>query len=235
MLAVLSDIHSNAPALEAVLADAMKQGCSRFLSLGDVVGYGAQPAECIDLLRSAGAINILGNHDAYIVKNTNCPRSAVVSRILDFQRPLLSAEHRQWLASSSDSLLEGGMLFLHGGPDDRTDQYLYTVSREIISKDVRWLFAGHTHVQAIADFGDRGFCNPGSVGQPRDGDCRAAYAIIDQHTITLHRIDYDIDRAVIAMKAAGFETFCYENLYRGTQIGGRIDSIRINNFSEQKQ
>lgn len=227
MLAILSDIHANLPALEAVLADAHERGCTRFISLGDVAGYGAQPGECIDLLRSLGVPNVLGNHDSYITLNESCPRSRVVSRIIDYQRTLLDATQVAWLRSSYDSLRENNLLFVHGGPDDPRDQYLYTISRSTVPDGVRWLFSGHTHVQVRADFRDRGYCNPGSVGQPRDGDCRAAYATLDGEMLQLHRVTYDIDRAVAAMKAAGFEPFCYENLYSGAQIGGRIDHIKI--------
>ena len=227
MLAILSDIHGNLPALEAVVADARSRGCTRFLSLGDVAGYGAQPGECIDILRQLDAVNILGNHDSYITLNEDCPRSRVVSQIIDFQRGVLTTAQVDWLKSSLDMLREDDLLFVHGGPEDPRDQYLYTITPQSIPDDVRWLFSGHTHVQVLADFGDRGYCNPGSVGQPRDGDCRAAYASIRGHAVTLHRVAYDVDRAVAAMKSAGFEPFCYESLYKGAQIGGRIDSIKI--------
>lgn len=227
MLAILSDIHANLPALETVVADAKSLGCKRFISLGDVVGYGAQPGECIDLLQSLGAMNILGNHDSYITRDEDCPRSRVVSQIISYQRSVLSAAQVAWLMRSVDSLRDGDALFVHGGPDDPKDQYLYTVSRDTVLDGIRWLFSGHTHVQVIADFGDRGYCNPGSVGQPRDGDSRAAYAVMSGCDVTLRRIVYDIDRTVSSMKAAGFEPFCYENLYKGAQIGGRVDSVKI--------
>lgn len=227
MLAILSDIHANLPALESVIADAKLLGCKRFISLGDVVGYGAQPGECIDLLQSIGAMNILGNHDSYITRDENCPRSRIVSQIIDYQRSILSAAQVDWLKRSVDSLREGDVLYVHGGPDDLKDQYLYTVSRDTVPDGVSWFFSGHTHVQVIADFRDCAYCNPGSVGQPRDGDPRAAYAVMDGHDVKLRRVAYDIERAVAAMKAAGFEAFCYENMFKGTQIGGRVDSIKI--------
>jgi predicted phosphodiesterase len=227
MLAILSDIHSNLPALEAVIADSKSRGCSRYISLGDVVGYGAQPGECIDLLQALEVTNILGNHDSYITRNINCSRSKVVSQIIEFQRTVLTSEQMNWLCKSLDFLREDGLLFVHGGPDNPCDQYLYTVSKNTVPEDVRWLFSGHTHVQILADFLDRGYCNPGSVGQPRDGDSRAAYATFDGVTVQLHRVKYDIERAASAMKEAGFEPFCYENLFLGAQIGGRIDMIEI--------
>lgn len=227
MLAVLSDIHGNLAALEAVVEDARRRGCDRFLSLGDVAGYHAQPGQCIDLLRAVGALNILGNHDSYVTSDEGCPRSRVVTQIINYQKSVLAENQLDWLRQSVDSLSENGCLFVHGGPEDPRDQYLYTVSRSTVPDGVRWLFSGHTHVQICVDFGDRGYCNPGSVGQPRDGDNRAAYAILDGHDITTLRVPYDIERTVHSMKEAGFEPFCYENLYLGAQIGGRIDRIRI--------
>ena len=227
MLAVLSDIHGNLAALDAVLADAQARGCTRHLSLGDVAGYYTQPGECIDRLRALDAVNLMGNHDGYVVSEENCPRSQVVAAIIDRHRALLSPAQRAWLAASPPSLQQGSTLFVHGGPRDPRDQYLYTVSAGVFPKGIDRLFAGHTHVQVLASVAGRTFCNPGSVGQPRDGDPRAAYAIVDGATITLYRVAYDIDRTAAAMRAAGYDPFHYENLYLGAQIGGRIDTIRI--------
>jgi predicted phosphodiesterase len=227
MMAILSDIHGNLPALQAVIKDALARGCKTFLSLGDVVGYGAQPGECIDLLCALKIPNILGNHDSYITRNQNCPRSKAVSEILDYQRTVLTSQQVAWLSGSHDYLRDEGLLFVHGGPDDPLDQYLYKITKNTIPDNVRFLFTGHTHIQIRADFDERVFCNPGSVGQPRDGDSRAAYATLQADTLALYRVEYDINRAAAAMKAAGFEPFFYENLYKGAQIGGRVDNIQI--------
>ncbi len=232
MLAILSDIHGNLPALEAVVADAQAQGCTRYLSLGDVAGYYAEPGACIDLLRDLGAPNVLGNHDSYITLDENCPRSRVVTQIINFQKTQLSKEQVDWLKGSHAFIRDDDRLFVHGGPEDPRDQYLYTIQRASIPADVRLLFSGHTHVQVLADFGDKRYCNPGSIGQPRDGNSQAAYAILDNDEIRLRRVAYDIDRTAHAMKNAGFEPFCYENLYKGAQIGGRVDSVTILHTSE---
>lgn len=227
MLAILSDIHGNLTALQAVIKDALDRGCNRFLSLGDVVGYYAQPGECIDLLKEHGVINILGNHDSYLVNDSNCPRSQRVSAIIDHHKRIVTAEQLDWLRKSVPLLQEGSMLFVHGGPEDPRDQYLYTVSSKIFPQGVDVLFSGHTHVQVLVDFAGKTYCNPGSVGQPRDGDSRAAYATIEEGKIVLHRIPYDIEKTVAVMKSAGYEAFYYENLYKGSQIGGRIDQIKV--------
>jgi predicted phosphodiesterase len=227
MIAIISDIHANLPALQAVMQDAIARGCSRFISLGDVVGYGAQPGECIELLRSHGITNILGNHDSYLVYDTDCPRSRIVSIILEHQKRIISAQQLDWLRGSLPLLEEETTLYVHGGPHDPRDQYLYRVSKELFTPGIKTLFSGHTHVQTLSSFGDLTYCNPGSVGQPRDGDPRAAYAIISAAGINLRRVAYDIDSAVAAMKKAGYEPFCYENLYKGAQIGGRIDRVKV--------
>ena len=232
MIAILADIHANLAALDAVLDDARARGSTRFLSLGDVAGYHAQPGECIDRLREIGAVNLMGNHDSYLVSEQNCPRSRVVAGIIDVQKKLVSAEQIEWLRGSPASLREGSTLYVHGGPEDPQDQYLYAVRESTIPADVQCLFSGHTHVQALIEFGPKDhpkiFCNPGSVGQPRDNDPRAAYATVDEAgRIHLHRVRYDIDSTAQAMKAAGFEPFHYENLYIGAQIGGRIDRIKV--------
>jgi putative phosphoesterase len=227
MLAIISDIHGNLPALQAVMKDALARGCDRFISLGDVVSYYAQPGECIDLLKEYNAVNILGNHDSYLTTNTNCPRSKAVSKIIDHHKKIVTESQLDWLRKSLPLLQEGNTLYVHGGPDDPQDQYLYTVSEKIFPQAVQLLFSGHTHVQIRADFCGKIYCNPGSVGQPRDGDSRAAYATLDNGTVNLHRVTYDIDKTVAAMKNAGYDAFYYVNLYKGSQIGGRIDRIKI--------
>jgi len=225
VLGLISDVHANLAALEAVLADAKRRDVTEFLSLGDVVGYNGQPEECVQLLKSEGIRNILGNHDQYITSGENCERSKVVASIIDKHRSELSADSFEWLHQSLDCVNDGFSLFVHGGPKDHVDQYLYRVSIDAFPPGVTRLYAGHTHVQCILDFGIHRFCNPGSVGQPRDGDPRAAYAILSDDEIMLQRVEYDIDRTVQIMKARGYEEFMYRGLYTGTQINGRVDRI----------
>lgn len=226
MLGLISDIHANLAALEAVLAHAKAQGVSDFICLGDVVGYNGQPEECVQMLKAHGARNILGNHDNYIVSGQNCERSKVVASIIDTHRTELSLDSLNWLSKSLDSITDGSTLMVHGGPQDHVDEYLYKVDLNTFPAGVTRLFAGHTHVQCKLDFETHIFCNPGSVGQPRDGDPRAAYAILSGNEIILQRVPYDVDRTVQAMQERGYEEFLYKGLYGGTQINGRIDRIQ---------
>lgn len=90
------------------------------------------------------------------------------------------------------------------------------------SIDREIFFSGHTHAQALVLMGEQVYCNPGSVGQPRDGDPRAAYAIFDDEKILLQRVTYDVDATTAAMYKAGFAKHFYDNLYVGTRIGGGV-------------
>ena len=227
MIAIISDIHGNLPALRAVIACAEKKGCTRIISLGDVTGYYAQPGECIDILRNYNAINLLGNHDEYLITGQSCPRSKTVSDLIHYQHSVILPDQLEWLASAPTSRSEDDKFFVHGGWNNPVDEYLYTISESTLPADRGLYFSGHTHVQVLVHFSEKTYCNPGAVGQPRDGDPRAAFAVLNGNEITLHRVEYDIDETAFAMKKAGFPQRLYMNLYSGAQIGGRVDKITI--------
>lgn len=228
MIAIISDVHGNLPALRAVIDAALKLGCIRFISLGDVVGYYAQPGECIELLRAHDAPNIMGNHDYYLASGEGCPRSQLVSRTIEFARSVINEDQIAWLKRSIPSHREMDTLYLHGGPNDPRDEYLYSISKDRIPTDVEVLFSGHTHVQKLVKFSDdKTYCNPGSVGQPRDGDSRAAFAVVNEREIVLQRVPYEIDQTIYEMQRAGFPPHFFENLRVGAQIGGRIDKVDV--------
>ncbi|MCP4673160.1 MAG: metallophosphoesterase family protein [Desulfobacula sp.] len=227
MIAIISDIHGNLSALEAVLNEIDKLACRQIIFLGDIAGYYVQPGECIDLLNERDVIHLLGNHDQYIIEGMDCPRSRVVSQLIDYQRNLFSKKQLSWLKRSRKKYQIGNKLFVHGGAIDPVDEYIYEIGIDQFPIGVKFFFSGHTHVQIVAKFRNKIYCNPGSVGQPRDGDHRAAFAVLENENIYLHRVTYDIGRTVIQMKNAGFESKFWENLYKGTQIGGRVDSISI--------
>ena len=225
-IGIVSDIHGNLPALEAVLAKIDEFGCHRIVSLGDVTGYYAQPSECIELLLERNAIQLLGNHDAYLVEGSGCPRSRMVSELLRHQERAVTAAQREFLSRLESRYDEGNASFVHGGWRDPTDQYIYRVKEELFPDGFQFFFCGHTHVQCrIALAEGRTFCNPGSVGQPRDGDPRAAFAVFSGRDVELHRVEYDIGRTAQAMKDAGYtEERLWMNLYEGARSA--VESIR---------
>lgn len=220
MIAVISDVHGNLPALQAVIAQIEMSGCERIISLGDVAGYYCQINECIDLLRQKAVINIMGNHDYYIVNNQRCPRSRSANDCLDYQRRQITSQNLEWLKNTAQRMDSSAESFVHGGWKDPLDEYLADIEEDYFKDEkARFFFSGHTHVQSLKLLGGICHCNPGSVGQPRDGNPKAAFALFDGERTYLKRIDYDIDRIAAAMESCGFNSYFYEGLYTGTGIG----------------
>ncbi|MFY7697179.1 MAG: metallophosphoesterase family protein [Cyanobium sp.] len=231
MKALISDIHANYAALRAVLADAEAMGCDEYICLGDVAGYHADINECIALLRSLPRLSLIrGNHDAYLLSGSGCPRSELVSRTLAYQAAVITPDNLAWLATSQEQLRCGLDLFVHGGPENCLEQYIYRVTPSLCRDGLQRLFCGHTHVQVLYSQERLLFCNPGSVGQPRDGIPQAAYAVLGPSGVQLKRVEYDIAATEHSMKSAGFPDFYYANLRMGAQVGGRIDQIFLEGF-----
>jgi len=231
LTAILSDIHGNLPALESVLKDMKLYKIDKVLSLGDVSGYYPFINEVIDLLKKYDAVNLIGNHDRYIIDNTECPRSTSANACLNYQKSVITDDNRAWLAKSSASIISNNASYVHGGWDDPEDEYLYKISSSYFERfNEKYFFCGHTHVQKHIQLNDtQHFTNPGSVGQPRDGVNTAAYCLFDEMSgsVELRRVRYDIDIVANKMKELGFTEKFYTNLYNGARIGGNVDSIEF--------
>lgn len=228
MLAILSDIHGNYPALEAVLGEIDTLGITDVISLGDVAGYYCMINECIDALSERSIPNLMGNHDFYIVSGRGCRRSSRANLCLEYQRKVINEAGRAWLAQSlSDGVRRGPLSMVHGGWIDPMDEYMDRISEDYFAgREGEVFVSGHTHVQGVWRLRTKIYCNPGSVGQPRDGDPRAAYAVWDGHKISLRRVDYDIDAICGRMVHAGFDASFFENLRKGARIGGGYSRVR---------
>jgi len=217
--AVISDIHSNLEALTACLEKIDKLKVNRILCLGDIVGYNANPNECIELLRERSVRCVMGNHDS---------RAAGEYEIMDFNhhaevailwtREVLTDENRDFLRALPDTLVvDRSLLMIHGWVND-TDSYISGARDAMVNFDLlkgarrpRLCFFGHTHVaisyieldgsvlmhpdyDLAMNNDDRHLVNPGSVGQPRDRDPRASFVVYDtaRSLVTYHRVEYDI-------------------------------------------
>lgn len=216
--AILTDIHGNLPALEAVIADAEAQGCTGFANLGDSLSGPLWPAETADLLIDLDWPTIAGNHERQLLTIDRARMGASDA----FARDALNDRHLQWLASLSPTLpLSPHVLLCHGSPTDDLEHFLHTVdgaaTREATDVEIReragdrsetLILCGHTHLPRLATLEDgRTIANPGSVGlQAYDddhpvayrvevGDPCARYAIVDGTTVTLRAIDYDHETA----------------------------------------
>jgi diadenosine tetraphosphatase ApaH/serine/threonine PP2A family protein phosphatase len=225
---ILSDIHSNLIALEAVLADAPSE--LPVWSLGDIVGYGPYPNECIERVRGLEAAGVVGNHDWAAMGKLD-----VRDFNLDAQRSVLWTQ-RQLTPTSVDylqhlplRLIQGDFTLVHGSPREPIWEYiLYPPTARVNFEHLstRHCLVGHTHVpiafrlreegevvetehliegKPLSLEGGRLICNPGSVGQPRDGDPRASYVILDTEaaTVECRRVAYDITTVQERMERLG--------------------------------
>jgi predicted phosphodiesterase len=220
MLAILADVHGNYPALRAVLDRIDQLGCERVISLGDVAGYYAQPNECMKALRARNVLNLMGNHDHYLVTGEACPRSQSANDCLSYQRKVITNANLEWLGRSPLSDRLGEINMVHAGWNDPLDEYLIDPQESYFRNRPGTVFlSAHTHVPLIRNFEGKLYANPGSVGQPRDGDPRSAFAILDGRRIRIERVAYDVDAAARAMRDAGFSAYYYSNLFLGVRIG----------------
>jgi putative phosphoesterase len=205
---LLADIHANWPALKAI-GDEPFDVC---LVLGDLVDYGLEPAPCIDWVRRRATHAVRGNHDhgvAQFVKvqgRNGFKYLSGVTRALTQER--LSGDDRRFLASlpvTRRVTLENiRFLLVHATPRDPLDEYVVdnaeSWERRLHDVDAQVVCVGHTHVPYVLEVGDKLVINPGSVGQPRDGDPRASYAIIDnqrgEYRVELKRVEYPVEDTV---------------------------------------
>lgn len=236
---VVSDIHSNIEALNAVFADAEEhEPVERVLSLGDIVGYGPAPMACLEALWERHAVSIQGNHDAAVagiigVDDFNL-YAAEASRWTTQQ---LSSDAVQYLADLPQELVDDSFLLVHGSPKGPLWDYLISYGQAVEAwdrTDSSDVLVGHTHFQFAVEAGRgvehpgptgltvplghaRLVVNPGSVGQPRDSDSRAAYAIYDDDArmIYLHRVWYDISATQRAMADVGLPEALISRLSSG--------------------
>lgn len=237
---VLSDVHGNLPALQAVLHAAPEHDA--LWSLGDTVGYGAHPNECLDLLAQAGADPALvGNHDLAAVGLMPIGWFNVyAAQAAGWTSMQLTEENRFRIRSSFTSTQVGEFYLVHGSPVDPARAYIQTLDDAIDALGAvaaRHVLCGHTHVPMLIQMvpgslpalrpiepgyafsfaGMRILANPGSVGQPRDGDPRAAYLLLntDTQTISWYRCSYDIPAAQRAIRSAGLPEELASRLARG--------------------
>jgi predicted phosphodiesterase len=262
--AILSDIHGNLEALEAVLRDIDTQGgVDGFWCLGDTVDYGPQPHQCLERIRQMKALTIIGNHDAAACGKVDYRKifSTEWIEVTHWTEEHLTAEDKAYLAGLPVRVETSGFTLIHGSP--REPFWEYVLDRERAAENLAFLktpccLVGHTHVSAFFEFeeqtaagepipftreadkkyfkdgkfsfefkpaernliklnGQRLVLNPGSVGQQRDKDTRAAYAIFNDldSTIELRRVEYDVNITRQKMQEGGLPEWLYQRLSAG--------------------
>lgn len=222
-VAIISDVHSNLQALTAVLAEIDRDALEAVICAGDIVGYGANPNECCGLLADRCRGIVLGNHDHSALTGDTCLMNPYAARASVWTARALSERSRSFLASLPKEAFIGiggsSLAMYHGSPRSMSEYIYETDMDEGIMESARsdLLVLGHTHVPYIVRFGHGLAINPGSVGQPRDGDPRASYAVLDVPRLEceIRRLDYDIDGAAKAIMGAGLPELLADRLYAG--------------------
>jgi diadenosine tetraphosphatase ApaH/serine/threonine PP2A family protein phosphatase len=240
-IAIVSDVHGNRQAFEAVLAAIDSAGCERIWCLGDLVGYGADPDACVDLARERCELNLAGNHDlavtgalpvedfsAWAFAATSWTQATIRPETLAFLRGLVPSDHRE------------GLGLFHASPRDPVWEYVLSAQQAaecLDAQEDRVCLIGHSHVALsfsrepggltagqtrpagthLELAGGEWLLNPGSVGQPRDGDPNAAWMQLDLERLTadFHRVEYDVEAAGAAIRAAGLPEGLAERLRYG--------------------
>jgi diadenosine tetraphosphatase ApaH/serine/threonine PP2A family protein phosphatase len=226
--AVISDIHANLHALETVLAEIDQDPVDEVWCLGDVVGYGPRPNECCDLIRERTAISLCGNHDlASLGLLDVADFSGDAATAARWTAGVLGDDQRAWLGSLAPLGRREGVELFHASPRDPVWEYVLSEEVALLSLEATTeplVLVGHTHVAlALALDGEtidgglarggvtveldgyRFLINPGSVGQPRDGDPRAAWLLVDTatHTASFRRVPYPVEETQKEMRDAG--------------------------------
>jgi putative phosphoesterase len=214
-IGIISDVHGNYEALKEVLAALDEMNVSEMYCLGDLAGYYSQVNECCNEIRAREIQCIMGNHDWYLTSGF-CLRSRSVNDCLEYQRKVISSENLKWLRNLPFQIQKNTIRMIHGGWTNPIDEYLKPSAEYFSQVDGEIFFSGHTHVQMTESYADKIYCNPGSVGQPRDNDPRAAFAIYDGE-IQLHRVEYDVEKVFQLMDEAGFNNYYYGCLKTGNR------------------
>lgn len=203
---LISDIHANLPALEAVLAE--MPPVDKLVCAGDVVGYNPWPAACVERVREEAEIVVKGNHDRNVRTPSRYRANRMAEAGLELANEQLTAEQLDWLDNLPRRVdFDDSLLVVHDHPEHQ-DTYVRPHHFHTIPEYLdghRGVVLGHTHVQHAETVEGALIVNPGSVGQPRDGDPDAAYAVLDtrEPSVELHRTSYDIDAVIDRIEEVG--------------------------------
>jgi putative phosphoesterase len=227
-IVVISDIHSNLEAFQTVIANLPQY--DHLLFLGDLVGYGPQPNEVVEQLQQLKpAIVLRGNHDYAVSTGDASSFSSYAEEAVRWTRHQITPQNQDYLSNLPSSakieLNNTGLALFHGSPRDSLGEYIFPgipaqSARQLIKRArAPLVLLGHTHMPMLYDFNGEMLANPGSVGQPRDSDQRAAFAILTmsegKFTFEVRRVEYDVDSVARQIIRKGLPKFSADRLYKG--------------------
>ena len=237
---VLADIHSNWPALAAI-----PEPFDVCLFVGDLVDYGTDPIRCIDWVRRHATVSVRGNHDHAVAQHIPVKKDKGLHRLAAATRPLhwklLTPLHMKYLTRlpvTRRITVDGKRFYLvHATPRDPFDEYLRD-DREawearLQGVDADFVLVGHSHMPFCLELDRLTVINPGSVGQPRDGDPRCAYALIENGRIELRRVQYDIDATLKHMRDSGIDADTVDLAAAVLRSGGQMDVADLERWNRR--
>lgn len=236
--AIFGDIHANLEALETVLYDADQKGCTEYVCIGDIVGYNANPVECLNKIRDMNCPVVKGNHDEEAIQDTSLEGlNPLAKRAMEWTRAQLNEENCKWLGDLKFVRQVRDFTIVHATLDTPSGWTYVTNKFDALAsfsyQFTQLCFYGHTHTPKIYEkidgvvdrdelsvemqMGAKYFINVGSVGQPRDGDWRSSYATYDdeEKRVEIHRLEYDIQTAQQKIMDAGLPEMLAHRLALG--------------------
>ena len=232
-IAVISDIHSNLPALEKALSIIKEQSVDTIYCLGDIVGYGSQPNECIDLIRKKSSVCVMGNHDSAVINSSEIQYLPPEGRIAaEWTLKILTQENRIFLSQLRYTCELDIVTLVHASPKN-PENWTYVMDldeakRQFQYFSTRFCFIGHSHIpfacgedlrtmQLTKGSTMRFLMNVGSLGQPRDGNPMLSFGILDTDawSFEIIRAEYDITQAARSIIDAGLPSVLAERLFKG--------------------
>lgn len=242
---VLADIHANWPALSAI-----SEAFDACLFVGDLVDYASNPVPCVEWIKTHATAAVRGNHDHAVAQRIIPRGGSGFRQLAAATRPLqwnaLAPSHLKFLARLpvTRQIRLGNTRFamLHATPRDPLDEYLVddpaSWQAQLRGTDADIVCVGHSHVQFHLEIDGIQVLNPGSVGQPRDGDPRCAYAVVEDGKVQLRRVEYDIDATVDHLRRAGIDpdvlAMAEATLRSGGRAAARAFQTRLNGQSSSK-
>lgn len=242
MEAIIADIHGNLEALEAVLEDMDRLGVERVVCLGDMVGYGPRPAECVRRVRERCQVSLLGNHEDALFRDPEGFNPIAEAALVWTREQMRDKDLLRYIRSLKPSKFEGNKLYVHGSARDPLLEYVretesYQTFREMIEEIRRSFtlfdvcFAGHNHRAFLGTAeafifphtvmhrfkvkDEKLYVCVGSVGQPRDDEWRACYVTYDGEYVEYHRVAYDVEKTARQIRETGLHPFLADRLFLG--------------------
>lgn len=223
-IAFVSDIHSNHEALKAVLREIKKMKVDKIFSIGDVIGYGGSPNECIELINEKNIPSVLGNHEWAVLQQSTTWFNPVAAEAIFWTINHLDKKHLDWLKKlperSAVRISNYKILLVHGSPQDPIFEYVFEENvDENFAKglDYNVIVVGHTHIPFVKKIKDILIINSGSMGQPRDRNVRASFVVFDSEKFDAEiiRVEYDIKKAADKIIKSGLPPFLAQRLFLG--------------------